>query len=188
MTVKRRAKKQTKKKKRLASQASGNRVRPTTATEFFEMPKQEQQIYMSTLNLVSFVRKGVSRTRAMRELGLTRWQVDRFARSALRKLKNGRWAAKSYDHLLRVVVVISNEGLIEVGTRDSRQASKAGKHSAAVHKYLQTGDASALAQFKGKYLIDAAGERIELLTNLEELEHLGSAGVLSFESLYAMGL
>ncbi len=143
---------------------------------------------MLVLNLVALVRQGLSRTRAMRELRLTRAQVDRFAGSAFRKLKNGRYVAKAYDRLLRVVMVVSQDGLREVATRDSRQASKAGKHSAAVHRYLQTGDASALARFKGKYIIDVTGEKIPLLTDLEELDELGSAGVLSFESLYARSL
>jgi hypothetical protein len=161
---------------------------PKTVADFFAMPTYIQQIYLNVLELISRMRSGISCTQATRELKLTSRQVDRFGQSAMRKLKNGRWAAKSYDHLLRVVLVITQEGLIEVGTRDSRQASKAGQHSAAVHKYLQTGDASALAQFKGKHIIDAEGERIELLTDREELDQLGSAGVLSFETLYARGL
>jgi hypothetical protein len=49
----------------------------------------------------------------------------------------------------------------------------------------ETGDDSALKDFKSKYIIDAQGKRIPLLTNLDELDRLGSAGVLSFESLYA---
>jgi hypothetical protein len=112
----------------------------------------------------------------------------RWGRSGLKKRKNGRYVAKAYDHLLRVVVVVSSEGLREVATRDSRQASKAGKHSAAVHRYLETGDAGALLRLKGKSIIDANGKRVALLTDLEELDELGSAGVLSFESLYAKGL
>lgn len=143
---------------------------------------------MLVLNLVGLVRQGASRTRAMRELNLTRAQVDRFASSAFRKLKNSRYVAKAYDDLLRVVMVVSEDGLREVATRDSRQASKAGKHSAAVSRYLQTGEASTLVQFDGKYIIDAKGERVSLLTDLEELEGMGSAGVLSFESLYARSL
>lgn len=147
-----------------------------------------QELYMLVLNLVGLVRQGASRTRAMRELNLTRAQVDRFASSAFRKLKNSRYVAKAYDDLLRVVMVVSEDGLREVATRDSRQASKAGKHSAAVSRYLQTGEASTLVQFDGKYIIDAKGERVSLLTDLEELEGMGSAGVLSFESLYARSL
>jgi hypothetical protein len=178
--------KQRKAKRRIFG--SSNYSAPKTATDFFAMPEQHQQIYLNVLELISRMRAGMSRRQGTRELKLTSRQVDRFGRSTMRKLKNGRWVAKSYDHLLRVVVVVSSEGLIEVGTRDSRQASKAGRHSAAVHKYLQTGDASGLTKLKDKYIIDAAGERIELLTDLEELDQLGSAGVLSFETLYARGL
>jgi hypothetical protein len=159
-----------------------------TAAEFSAMSRHTRHVYTNVLSLIAKVKAGLSRTRAMRELGLTRGQVDRFARGAFRKLKNGRWVAKAYDHLLRVVIVVSHDGLREVATRDSRQASKAGKHSAAVHRYLQTGDDSALAQFKRKYIVDATGKRVPLLTDLEELDQLGSAGVLSFESLYARSL
>jgi hypothetical protein len=160
---------------------------PNTAAEFFGMPKPTQQVYTSVLSVISRMREGVSRTRAMREAGVTRTQVNRFGASALQKLKNGRYVAKTYDRLLRIVMVVSNEGVVEVATRDSRQASKAGKHSAAVHRYLQTGDTSALAQFEGQHVIDRKGERVALLTDSDELDRLGSAGVLSFESLYAGG-
>ena len=175
---------QRKKKKRRSSQPA----MPKTGEQFFAMPKRIQHVYRGVVNLVARVRDGVPRARAMRELGLSRAQVDRFGRSAFRKLKNGRWAAKAFDRLLRVVMVISNDGLQEVATLDSRQASKAGKHSAAVHRYLQTGDDSALRRFEGEYIIDATGKRIPLLTDLEELDQLGSAGVLSFESLYSRSL
>jgi len=69
--------------------------------------------------------------------------------------------------------------------RDSRQASQLAKYWDAVQKYLETGAASALQEFDGKYISGADGEHIALLTNLDELDRLGSAGVLSFESLYA---
>ena len=41
-----------------------------------------------------------------------------------------------------------------------------------------------LRRFKGTYIIDAQGKRVMLLTDLDELDELGSAGELSFESLY----
>lgn len=159
-----------------------------TADDFFALPESLQELYLLDLELVRLVREGFSRTKAMKQLKLTRAQVDRFASSAFRKGKNGRYVAKAYDHLLRVVTVISEDGMREVATRDSRQASKAGKHSAAVSRYLQTGDGLPLAHFKDGYILDAKGERVPLLTDLEELEELGSAGVLSFESLYARSL
>jgi hypothetical protein len=149
------------------------------------MPTKTRQIYMSALSLIALMREGFSLAAAMRQLGLTRAQVDAFGSSALRKLKNGRYVAKAHDRLLRVLRVVSNSGLREVGTRDSRQASKAGQHSSAVYRYFRTGDDSWLRQFEGEYVLDANGEKVPLLTDLEELDELGNAGVISFETIYA---
>lgn len=176
------------KQSRTASKTTSKRSTPRTADQFFRMPESMQELYLLDLELVGLVRGGLSRPKAMKQLNLTRAQVDRFVSEAFRKLKNGRHVVKAYDRLLRVVMVITEDGLREVATRDSRQASKAGKHSAAVSRYLQTGDTSALAHFEGAYVIDAKGEQIPLLTDLEELEGLGSAGALTFESLYARSL
>ena len=79
------------------------------------------------------------------------------------------------------------EGRKEIATRDSRQASLVGGHWAAVQKFIQTGDDSALLKFAKKRIVDARRKRYPLLTDLKELERLGSAGVLSFESMYASG-
>ncbi len=103
----------------------------------------------------------------------------------MRKLRNGRWAAKTHDHLLRVLVIPTREGLQEVGVRDSRQSTLLGEYWNAVERYLSTGEASALRPLRGKYIIDAVGKRVPLLTDLHELDRLGSAGILSFESIYA---
>jgi hypothetical protein len=91
---------------------------------------------------------------------------------------------KRNDHLFRPVIVVSHEGPVEVATNNFREASIAGKHSAAVQRYLETGDDSALRQLPRNFIIDAQGNRVELLTDLDELDRLGSEGELSFESLY----
>src|SRR5260370_914144 len=70
-------------------------------------------------------------------------------------------------------------------TRVTHVISKMGKYWLAVERYRDTGDASALRDFRGKHVIDATGKRTRLLTSLGALNHLGAAGVLSFESLYA---
>jgi hypothetical protein len=82
------------------------------------------------------------------------------------------------------VIVVSENGPVEVATRNFREASIAGKHSSAVERYIYTGDDSALRRLPRNYIIDAQGKRIELLTDLDELDRLGSEGELSFESLY----
>jgi hypothetical protein len=93
--------------------------------------------------------------------------------------------AKASDRLLRVLVVPTREGLREIAVRDSRQATQIAKYENAIQRYLQTGDDLALRKFRRKYIIDANRKRIPFLTDLRELDRLGSAGVLSFESLYA---
>jgi hypothetical protein len=162
----------------------------TTPEQFFDLPERARDIQIAVTNGVSLMRSDdLTAPEAAHAVGISRSTLIRRGRPALRKLKNGRYVAKADDRLLRVVVVVSKrKGLVEIATRDSRQASKAGRHSAAVQRYIETGDDSALAQFKGKHIVDAMGKRIALLTNLDELDRLGSAGVLSFESLYATGM
>jgi hypothetical protein len=55
----------------------------------------------------------------------------------------------------------------------------------AVHRFLQTGDTSRLKKFEGKSIKDANGTEIPLPTDRKVFNRLASAGVLSFESLYA---
>jgi hypothetical protein len=156
-----------------------------TGTEFFALREKVRETCIGITNAVSLIRnRHMSRTKAARESGVDARTLKRLGGSALRKIK-GRYVAKPDDRLFRLVVVITKKGTQEVATRDSRQASKAGKHSAAVERYLETGDDSALRKLKGKYIVDATGKRVRLLTDLDELQRLASAGVLSFESLYA---
>jgi hypothetical protein len=173
-------------KKRQSSRWSKNKfVSPQTVEEFFAMSELHQDLWKNIAQAVTEVRAGASLRQASRKFDLDPRKVSRLARPALRKLRNGRWAAKTDDRLLRVLVIPTRKGLYEVGMRDSRQATRLAKYWTAVDRYRDTGDASALQEFRGKHIIDARGKRVRLLTNLGKLDRLGSAGVLSFESLYA---
>jgi hypothetical protein len=66
-----------------------------------------------------------------------------------------------------------------------RSLPVSGKYWTAVERYRDTGDVSALREFRGKYIVDASGKQVRLLTNPRELDRLASAGLLSFETLYA---
>jgi hypothetical protein len=158
--------------------------------QFFALPERAREIQIAVANGVSSMRSdNLSAAAAARATGVSPSVLIRRGRSALQKLDNGRYAANPYDDLFRVVIVVSkSKGPVEVATRDSREASKAGKHSATVQRYLETGDDSALRRFKGKHIIDVQGKRVALLTDVDELDRLGSAGELSFESLYARSL
>jgi hypothetical protein len=181
-----RGKRKAAKKTGLRPVAKGKQVAPRTADEYFSKSERFQDRWKRVTHVISKMRsEEVSLSEASREFDLDPRTVQRLAPSALRKLRTGRWEAKHFDRLLRVLVIPTRKGLREIGVRDSRQASQLAKCSTAVERYLQTGDASALREFRGKHIIDASGKRVPLLTDLRALDHLGSAGVLSFESLYA---
>jgi hypothetical protein len=161
-------------------------TRPRTSKQFFALPDAQQDTWERIVHVIAKMRsEGTSLTQASRDFDLDPRLVRSRAGSALRKAKSGRYVARPSDKLLRVLVIPSSEGLKEVVVRDSATASKIAEHSHAVQVYLRTGDSSRLKKFRRIKLLDEKGNRIKLVTDLAELQKLGSAGVLSFESLYA---
>ena len=159
---------------------------PTTARQYFSRSRQFQETWDSVAHVISKMRaERVSLRRASKEYGIDPEVVLKLGRSALRKRRNGKYVARKTDRLLRMMSVLTPEGRREIAVRDSRQASVLGKYWAAVQRYLQTGDDSALREFQGEKITDASRKRHALITDLNQLNALGSAGVLSFESLYA---
>jgi hypothetical protein len=149
------------------------------------MPERSQDLWRNIGQVTTEIRLGAPLAYASRKFRVDPRTVQRHAKPALRKLSNGRWAAKKSDRLLRVLPLPSPEGLIDIGVPDSQQASVIGHYWNAVDAYIHTGDESSLKRFHGKYIIDADGKKIPLMTDTHELDRLGSAGNLSFESLYA---
>ena len=179
-------KRKTKKKPASKPQSKRKQVAPRTANEFFAMPEASQDKWIRVTEAVSKMRaKGVSRQQAAAEVKLDPRTVVRWGRTALRKGANGKYTAKASDRLLRVLSVLKRGGRQEIAVRDSRQATLIAGHWNAVDRYVGTGDASELRKLKSKTITDANGKRHRLLTDLKELDRLGNAGVLSFESIYA---
>ena len=159
---------------------------PRTANQYDALSRAAQYQWNLVAHAIQKVRsQGISVTQAAKELGIARKKVIELAGSALRKQANGRYKAKPFDRLLRVLVIPSKDGLKEVAVRDSRTAAKIASYSDAVQRFLRTGDSSKLRTFKKLTINDASGNPIKLLTDTKELTRLGHAGVLSFESLYA---
>jgi len=159
---------------------------PRTAADFYSRPKEFQEIWNRALHVVSRMRAdGLSLAQASREYILKPRIVLNLVDKALRKASNGRYVARSRDRLLRILLIPTTNGLQEVALRDSRQATELAEYWDAVQRYLQKGDDSALRQFRGVRIKAADGQSVPLLTENEELDRLGNAGVLSFESLYA---
>lgn len=129
--------------------------------------------------------EGLSLRRAAAEEGISPATVLRNAKGALRKNARGRYRARASDRLLRPLVVPSSQGLAEIATRDSRSATIVGEYWNAVNHYLETGDDTELARFRGVTITAAQGNAVPLLTDTDELERLGSVGILSFQSIYA---
>ncbi len=127
----------------------------------------------------------LSLTSAAREYGVDPRTVARLGAPALRKGATGRYAAKSSDSLLRMLVVPTREGLAEIATRSSREATQLAEYWEAVQWFIDTGDTSKLRAFRGKSVSGADGSRLPLITDPDELERLGNVGELSFESIYA---
>jgi hypothetical protein len=161
-------------------------TQPRTSKQYFALPEAQQETWNRVVHVISKMRsEGTSLTKAAREFGLDPRIVKTRAGSALRKTKSGRYVSRRSDKLLRVLVIPGPQGQREVVVKDSVVASKIAEYSDAVQKYLRTGDSSGLKKFRRLKLLDEKGKRIKLLTDLSELQKLGSAGVLSFESLYA---
>ncbi len=160
--------------------------RPTSAADYMSRSPQFQDKWNRVVHTISKMRADRSSLQnAATEFDVDSKVVLRLGRSALRKTSSGRYKARASDKLLRVLQVPTPEGLQEVITRDSREASKLARFSDAIQKYLQTGDSSGLKRFRRYRATNLKGKKIQLLTDLDELTRQGSAGVLSFESLYA---
>ena len=150
------------------------------------MSPKDQGTWDSIAHVITRIREGIPLARASKEVGIAPKVVVDLGRPALRK-KRGRYVVTKIDHLLRMISTLTVKGKKVLATRDSRHASLVGGHWAAVQRYLQTGDDSALLRFTNKRVTDASGKRHSLLTDLHELDRQASAGVLSFESMYAGG-
>ena len=153
---------------------------PKNLEQYHALNERDQDLWSDVGQIVTKVKRGATFAGACREVGRDPRTVQRLAKPVLRKRRNGRWAVKRTEGLLRVLQKLTPEGRQQVGISDLRQASILGDYWNAVERYRDTGDASALKQFDGKHVIDADGKRVFLLTDLHEIDRQGSAGNLSF--------
>jgi hypothetical protein len=159
---------------------------PKSADEFFALPEQSQTDYEKSLRVLSKMRtEGLSLKQGTKQADIKLAIVRGIAGRNLKPRSNSSYAVSKTDSLLRVMMMPTSEGMREISLRNSRQASTLGRYSDAVQKYIRTGDASELRKFRHKILTDASGVKFSLITEQKELDRLGSAGVLSFEQIYA---
>jgi len=159
---------------------------PHTETQYLARPEKFKETWDRVLAAISKMRREkISLTQASRDAGTSPRTVTKWANTALQKRKNGKYAAKTSDNLLRLVMIPTPEGTRDIAVRGSKQVTLLAEYWNALHRYLQTGDVSQLKEFRGKHIKDANGVDVPLLVDLSALNRMGSAGVLSFESLYA---
>jgi hypothetical protein len=172
------------KKRGLRSRRTNPKV-PKTARQYFSKSDQFQETWDAVGHVISKMRATkVSLRTASKEFDVDPEVVIRLGKSALRRRSNGRYVPKKNDSLLRVLSVLTADGTKQIAIRDSRQASLLGSYWSAVQRYIQTGNPSGLQKFQKAKITDASRKRFLLITDVDELNRLGSAGVLSFESLY----
>ena len=97
--------------KRRSGRPTKNKLHPPrTAEEFFAMPEKDQNLWNNVGQAVTTMRtERVSAPKAARRFDLDPRTLLQLARPALRKLRYGRWAERTHDHLLRVLVIPSTE-------------------------------------------------------------------------------
>jgi len=183
---KRMAKRQQRRRRKQSKSKRPLTAVPKNIREYYAKSDDFQDLWQRVTNAISKMRSDdISLYEAARESALQARLVFRWGKPALTKLANGRYVATPFDNLLRVMAILTAHGVREIGLSDSREASWVGKYWAAVQKYLETGDPSALKRIRRKTVIDADGNRIRLIKDLAELDRLGAAGVMSFETIYA---
>jgi hypothetical protein len=100
-------------------------------------------------------RKG-SLSKLARVQGIAPKTVRR-ASGAFRK-RGGRWIATRTDKVQRYLKSYERGERIEVLVSDSRTATLLSRYANAVGRFVETGDASGLREFKGKTYVDARGK------------------------------
>jgi hypothetical protein len=158
---------------------------PRTPEQHFAKSERDKDTWGRVVEVIRRMRsQKVSLNRASREVGISPHTVVRWGGAALRKRANGRYTAKAKDHLLRALRILTPEGRGEILLRGSEQATQLAEYWNAVDRYRDTGDSSRLDSYRGQYIKDANGTPVPLLTDHAAIDLLGSAGLLSFESIY----
>lgn len=149
-----------------------------------ELTERSQDARERALEALANVRtEGWSPTRAAKAAGTTLKTMKRYLGPVLEKQESGRYKAKGYDRMIRMMRFQTEKGLIALEVKDSRSASRIAKYWAAVDHYLTDGDPERLKPFRGKS-VQVNGEPHPFITDLDTLERLALAGEVRFEDLY----
>lgn len=161
-----------------------------SSRELEKLPFTSRQKRSDALEIVQLMRnRGLNLRPAVRlfnqlhpDSRTTAKTVMKYAQPAFEK-KGGRWATKSHDRLLRIMLIPTTRGIRTLEVRDSRSASRVGEYFNALKHYLNTGDTSQLNKFRRKY-IQSKKVRYRFLTERDTLDLLAEAGEFRLDSIY----
>ena len=133
-----------------------------------------QETRRRSLSALSKMRQGLSLTAAAKEVGIDRRTALIHLGGALVK-PEGRYIAKPKDKISRSMVINTQGKQTVITVRNSKTASTIGQYHNAVRQYLNTGDRSALNAFEKITIIDSAGVKHRLETNIKKIKTIESA-------------
>jgi hypothetical protein len=138
--------------------------------------------YNRALHVLARMRRtGETLTAASREEHVDPRTVRKYVGAELRGLAEGRTQATKADRRKRNMLIPTALGPTPIVVRGSKEASRLGRYLAAVGKYLQTGDTTALSELEGMRVADHS-----LITDPETLNILAQAGALQLDEIYAV--
>jgi hypothetical protein len=127
----------------------------------------------------------LSLAEAARVAGTTPRTMQRRVGRALKQGTDGRYTPTKWDRIPRTMKFLTENGMVDLVLRDSRQAVAIATHIAAVNRFLRTGDTKVLKPFRGKS-IRVGKVDYRFITHSTTLERLAYAGEVEFEDLYAL--
>lgn len=147
---------------------------PTPKRSWFTLNPKEKLMREKSLRVLSDVRRNQkSLTEASKDAGMKIKTVLNNTR-AFNKI-GGRWVAKTYDRIPRVLKINENGKITSIEVDDSRKASLIGRYHNAVKKYVETGDSSDLRKFEGKTVKDSRGRIHTLETDTKALDRINES-------------
>lgn len=131
---------------------------------------------------LQLMRKGVSQSKAAKEVGVSSETLRRYQRLHTRSERVGRrWIIRD---VREVGVLLASRGKLETVKVTREAASDIGKYWAAVNKFLQSNRTSHLDAFVGMGIRDVRGKLHSYETRPNVLRRLDSAGDFSFIDIY----
>lgn len=132
------------------------RAPPSRVALQFLTPKERFQ-RQRALEVVSQARRGKGSLSKLAQIRRIAPKTVRRASGAFRK-RGGRWVANRTDEVQRYLKSYERGERIEVLVSNSRTATLLSRYANAVGRFVETGDASGLREFKGKTYVDARGK------------------------------